>query len=125
MPNDIIITPKAFAIIALATVGNEVAGFLMQIPEQLLIEAKSRAVNFAFQYGAIAIGQVASGSKFVDPTAPAKLFVKGFESLTAAATPEEAASRGTIAAAILVLSSLSSKDPNASLTFGGFLIVLV
>jgi hypothetical protein len=30
--------------------------------------------------------------------------------------PEEAASRGTIAAALLVLSSLSSKDPNASLT---------
>ena len=124
MPNNLIITPKAFAIILLASAGKEVGSFMIQLPEQLLIEAQSRAVNFGIQYGAIAIGQAVVGSKFVDPTAPAKLFVQGFESLTNASSPEEAASRGTIAAAVLILSSLSSEDPNASLTFGGFLLVL-
>ena len=124
MPNNLIITPKAFAIILLASAGKEVGSFMIQLPEQLLIEAQSRAVNFGIQYGAMAIGQAVVGSKFVDPTAPAKLFVQGFESLTNASSPEEAASRGTIAAAVLILSSLSSEDPNASLTFGGFLLVL-
>ena len=124
MPNNLIITPKALAIILLASVGKEVGSFMIQLPEQLLIEAQSRAVNFGIQYGAMAIGQAVVGSKFVDPTAPAKLFVQGVESLTNASTPEEAASRGTIAAAVLILSSLSSEDPNASLTFGGFLIML-
>jgi hypothetical protein len=88
MPN-IPITPKTYMIILVATATNEVTGFMIKVSEQLIIEAQSRAVNFAFQYGAMAIGQAASGSKFVDPTAPAKLFVKGFESLTTAATPEE------------------------------------
>lgn len=73
----------------------------------------------------MAVGQCAVGSKFVDPVAPGKLFLQGVESLTTASTPEEATSRGTVAAAVLILSSLSSKDPNASLTFGGFLIVLI
>lgn len=81
-------------------------------------------MNFGIQYGAIAIGQAAVGSKFIDPGAPAKLFGQGVESLTTASSPEEAASRGTIAAAVLIISSLSSKDPNASLAFGGFLLVL-
>lgn len=124
MPNTII-TPKAFAIILLASAGKEAASFMIQLPEQLLIEAQSRAVNFAIQYGAMAIGQCVVGSKFVDPTGPGQLFVQGVESLTTASSPEEAASKGTIAAAALILSSLSSKDPNASLTFGGFLIVFV
>ena len=115
MPNNIIITPKALAIIILASAGKEVGSFLIQLPEQLLIEAQSRVINFGIQYGAIAIGQAAIGSKFVDPVAPAKLFVQGVESLTTASSPEEAASRGTIAAAVLILSSLSSEDPNASL----------
>lgn len=124
MPNNIIITPKALAIILLASAGKEVGSFIIQLPEQLLIEAQSRAVNFGIQYGAIAIGQAVVGSKFVNPTAPAELFVQGFESLTTASSPEEAATRGTIAAAVLILSSVSSEDPNASLTFGGFLVVL-
>jgi hypothetical protein len=124
MPNNLIITPKAFAIILIASAGKEVGSFMIQLPEQLLMEAQSRAVNFGIQYGAMAIGQAVVGSKFVDPTAPAKLFVQGVESLTNASSPEEAASRGTIAAAVLILSSLSSEDPNASLTFGGFLLVL-
>ena len=34
MPNTTI-KPKAFASIALATAGSEVAGFLIQVPEQL------------------------------------------------------------------------------------------
>ena len=124
MPNNLIITPKALAIILLASAGKEVGSFMIQLPEQLLIEAQSRAMNFGIQYGAIAIGQAVAGSKFVDPTAPAKLFGQGLESLITASSPEEAASRGTIAAGVLILSSLSSEDPNASLTFGGFLLVL-
>jgi hypothetical protein len=124
MPNNLIITPRAFAIILIASAGKEVGGFIIQLPEQLLIEAQSRAFNFGIQYGAMAIGQAVVGSKFVDPTAPAKLFVQGVESLTSASSPEEAANRGTIAATVLILSSLSSEDPNASLTFGGFLLVL-
>lgn len=124
MPNNIIITPKAFAIIFLVSAGKEVGSFIIQLPEQLLIEVQSRAMNLGIQYGAIAIGQAVAGSKFVDPTAPAKLFAKGFESLTTASSPEKAATRGTVAAAVLILSSLSSEDPNASLTFGGFLLIL-
>ena len=119
------ITPRTYMIILVATATKEVASFMINVSDQLIIEAQSRAINFAIQYGAMAVGQCAVGSKFVDPTAPGKLFVKGFESLTTASTPEEAASRGTVAAAVLILSSLSSKDPNASLTFGGFLIVLI
>ena len=95
MPNNLIITPKALVIILLASAGKEVGGFMVQLPEQLLMEIQSRAVNFGIQYGAIAIGQAVVGSKFVDPAAPARLFVQGVESLN-----------------------------NASLTFGGFLIVL-
>jgi hypothetical protein len=125
MPNNIIITPQALAIIFIASAGKEVASFMIQLPEQLLLEAQSRALNFGIQYGTMPIGQAAVGSKFVDPTAPAKLFVQGVESLTNASSPEEAASRGTIAAAVLILSSLSSEDPNVSLAFGGFLLVLV
>jgi hypothetical protein len=125
MPNTPIITPKALAIILLANAGQEVGSFIVQIPEQLLIEAQSRAINFGIQYGAMAIGQAAIGSKFVDPTAPAKLFSQGFESLLVASTPEEAASRGTIAAATLILSAASSGDPNVSMAFGGFLLLLV
>ena len=48
MPN-IILTPKAFAIILLASAGREATSFMIQLPEQLLIEAQSRAVNFAIQ----------------------------------------------------------------------------
>ena len=39
MPNAPIITPKALAIILLANTGQEVGSFIVQIPEQLLIEA--------------------------------------------------------------------------------------
>ena len=122
MPQNIpIIPPRAFAIILLATAGHEVSSFVFQLPEQLLMEAQSRAANFAIQYGAIAIGQAAAGSKFVDPVGPVSLFAQGVESLTSASTPEEAASRGIVVASVLILSGLSSADPNASLTFGGFL----
>ena len=37
------------------------------------MEAQSKAVNLAIQYGAMAIGQSVVGSKFVDPTGPGKL----------------------------------------------------
>ena len=121
MPNNIIITPKALAVILLASFGQEVGSFVVQIPEQLLIEAQSRMMNFGIQYGTIAIGQAVIGSKFADPAAPAKLFVQGFESLASASTPEEAASRGTLAATVLILSSVSSGNPNVSLTFGAVL----
>lgn len=77
MPNNLIITPKALAIILIASAGKEVGSFMIQLPEQLLIEAQSRAVNFGIQCGAMAIAQAVVESKFVDPTAPAKLFVQG------------------------------------------------
>ena len=66
MPNRII-SPKAFTIILLASAGKEMASFMIQLPEQLLMEAQTRAVNFGIQYGAMAIGQSVGGSKFVDP----------------------------------------------------------
>ena len=84
---NIIITPKAFAIILLASAGREVSSFIIQPSKQLLIEAQSRAVNFAIQYGAMAIGQSVVGCKSVDPTGPGKLFVQGLESLTIASSP--------------------------------------
>ena len=124
MPNMPIILPKTFAIILLASAGNEVSSFMTQLPEELLIEAQRRAVNFGIQYGAIAIGQAAVGSRFVDPCAPKQLFLQGLESLATASSPVEAATKGTITASLLVLSSAASADPNASLTFGGFLLVL-
>ena len=122
---EIINTPRAFAVIILASAGQEVASFLIHLPEQLLVEAQNRIVNLAIQYGSIAIGQAAVGSKVINPTAPAKLFLEGVESLATASTPEEAVSRGSVAAGVLILSSLSSQNPNASLTFGAFLLVLV
>ena len=44
MPNTPIITPRTFAIILLASSGKEVSSFMIQLPEQLLIEAQRRAV---------------------------------------------------------------------------------
>lgn len=49
--------------------------------------------------------------------------MQGVESLITTPSPQGAASRGTIAATVLILSSLSSEDPNTSLTFGGFLLI--
>ena len=46
MPNNIIITPKALAIMLLASAGKEVGGFMGQLPEQLLMKIQSRAINF-------------------------------------------------------------------------------
>ena len=40
MPNIPVITPKAFAIILLASAGSEVSSFMIQVPEQLLMEAQ-------------------------------------------------------------------------------------
>lgn len=124
MPNPVI-TPRAFAVILLASIGKDVSAFVVQIPEHLLIKVQAQVVNFGIQYGAIAIGQAAVGSQFVDPYGPKRLFLQGVESLSTAKTPEEAASRGMVAAAVLLFSGLSAEDPNASLTFGGFLIILV
>lgn len=124
MPNNLIVNPKALAIILLANAGQEVCGFIVQLPEQLLIEASSRVSNFAIQYGMIAIGQTVVGSKFIDPVAPVQLFAQGIKSLSEARTPEEAISRGTIGAAILICSGVASKDQDASLTFAGFLVVV-
>ena len=38
MPNHIIIPPKALAILFLASAGKEVCTFIIQLPDQLLIE---------------------------------------------------------------------------------------
>ena len=56
MSNNILITPKALAIIILASALKEVCSFIIQLPEQLILEIQTRAVNFGIQYGAIAIG---------------------------------------------------------------------
>ena len=45
MPTNIIVTPKALALVVLVSTGREVASFMIQLPEQLLIEAQSRAVE--------------------------------------------------------------------------------
>ena len=37
MPNTIIITPKALAIIVLASAGKEVGSFIIQLPNQLVV----------------------------------------------------------------------------------------
>ena len=70
------------AIILLASFGQEVGAWLVQIPEQLMMEIQSRTINLGIQYGAIAVGQAVAGSRFVDLAAPVKLFEQGFESLT-------------------------------------------
>ena len=72
----------------------------LNIPEQLISAAQERGFNFAIQYGTAAIVQSAIGSKGfgsegVDPCGPAKLLLKGMESLATANTPEEAAQKGT------------------------------
>ena len=55
MPNHII-DPKTLAIILLASTGlRDVSSFVIQIPEQLLAELKTRGVNMLFQYGAVAV----------------------------------------------------------------------
>ena len=89
------------------------------------MEAQKRASNLVIQYSAFAIGQAAVGSHFVDPFAPKEFFLKSVEELTTTSSPEEAFAKGTVAAATIILSAAASADPNASLTFGGFLIVLV
>jgi len=100
MLNSIIIIPRAFLFILLVAANKKVGGFLVHIPQQLLLEAQSRAIDFGIQYGAMAIGQGIAGSKFIDPAAPTKLFGQGIESLSTTSSPQEAASRGTIAAAV-------------------------
>lgn len=131
MPNNIIITPKTFAVIVLASLGREVGCFVVQLPEQLLLQAQEKAmsatvrmgINMGIQYGAVAVGDAVARSN-VDLAAPSKYFLHSLEALATASTPQEAANRGVVAAAVLILSGVSSADPNASLTFGGFLLVL-
>ena len=64
------------------------------------------------------------GSTFVDTFALKQLFLEGLESLATASSPAEAASKGTVTAAELILLGAASADPNASLTFSGFLLLL-
>jgi hypothetical protein len=75
------------------------------------------------KYAAIAIGQCVVGSS-VNSMAPGKLFLQGVASLATASTPIEAATKESTATAVLIISSVASEDVNASLTFGGFLIIL-
>ena len=123
MTDILIIPPKTLAVIFLAALGQDVAGFVIQMNEQLLIEVQSRALNFAIQYETIAVALSVVGAKFVDPTGPAKLFAEGWESLSTASNPEEAISGGTIAVTALFMAGASSKDANASASFAGFLMV--
>jgi len=120
-----VIASKELAIIFLASIGHEVSSLLLPIPPQLSVELQTRLTNFGIQYATIAAAQVVSEAKFINPLGPSELLYKGMVALATASTVEEAASRGIIAAAVLVMSGLATNDPNTSLTFGGFLIVLV
>lgn len=119
-----IITPRTYAVIFLASLGHEVSGFLTPLPAQLLAQAQERAFNFCFQYGALAASQATLGSPF-DPMSPAKLFKESAISIMTASTPEEAASRGTVALGVLILSGVSTETPNASLAYGAFLAIIL
>lgn len=112
MPNPVI-TPRALAVVLLASLGSEVsevASFLIVLPEQLLIEAQQRAIAFAqqkganlgLQYATRAVSQAVGGSN-VDPLGPTKLFIQGLEALNNASSVEEAANKGTVALGALIL----------------------
>jgi hypothetical protein len=104
---------------------NEVGGFLVQLPEQLLLDVESRLINFGIQYVGLAITQSVVGSRFPDSLSSAKVFVEGVDTLSTALTPEKAISRGSAALGILILSGFSAEDSSVSLTFAGFLAVLI
>lgn len=131
MPQD----AQTFCFLYLVTIGaiQEVAGYVVpivaiapKIPEMLLHEAGQRAFHFGIQYGTIAIGQAVAGDGIntIDVNAPLVLAKHGMESLASASSPAEAATRGTIALATIVLSGVSTGDPNVSMAFGSFIVVL-
>jgi hypothetical protein len=97
-----------------------------KIPEMLLHEARQWAFHFGIQYGAIAIGQAVAGDGIntLDVNAPLVLAKHGMESLASASSPAEVATRGTIALATIIVSGVSTRDPNVSMAFGSFIVVL-
>lgn len=73
----------------------------------------------------MAAGQAVAGSHMTDLHTPAKLFQEGFQSMAIGSTSEETAAKGSVAAAVLLLSRISSSNPNTSLAYGGFLLILL
>lgn len=122
------IPPRIYGIVLLSVLGHSVTGFLTPIPEQLLVQLKEesmrRAFNLCFQYGALAACQATVSSPF-DPVGPAKLLKDSAISIMTASTPEEAASKGTVALGVLILSGASTETPNASLAYGAFLAIIL
>lgn len=90
-----VITQKQFAVILLATLGQEAYGLMTQIPEALLIEAKNRAINLGIQYSTIIAASNAVDTA-VDVFAPTKLFQEGWAVLENASTFTEQAELGLL-----------------------------
>lgn len=70
-----------------------------------------------FQYLGM-IGATTLANPFPNPNTPIELFQKGYATLATASSPDEAASRGMVAGAAILLSAASSSDTNTSLAFG-------
>lgn len=71
MPNNIIITPKTFAVIVLASLGREVGCFVVQLPEQLLLQAQEKAMSATVRMKLIwefSMEQLRSGMPLLGPT---------------------------------------------------------
>ena len=93
MPNPI--TPRSFGIIMLASMGKDVAGFALLIPEALLIVAKEHAKNYGLQFISLTVGSTIAGGS-VDPIEGIELINRGAISLMTASTVEEATARGSM-----------------------------
>lgn len=127
MPNTI--NPKTFATIVLLTITKDATGFIVQIPEALLAVAQQKAVIFGTNLlvqggtgGTIAAGSVIKGAP--DPMAPVNLIKDGWYYLESAETVRQMHERGTVSAALLIISGVSAESPNASAAFGALLLAL-
>ena len=118
-----IITPQQFAIILLASTVKDTAGFIIQIPEALLAEAKARAINLAMQYGTIAAAQTSVGAA-LDLNSPQQLFLNGWEVMKNADTVAEQTELGLVASALIILSGESTSSTNASIAYGALVVAL-
>ena len=132
MPDYHIMSPKAFGIVLLAVAGQEVTALVQQLPEILLQVARQKAaeeftsgrlLNYGIQYTALALTLDPPGH--LNLCVPANLASQGMQSIANSSTPQEAASKLTIAAATLILGSVSANDPSTSVAYGTFLAALI
>lgn len=123
MPNNFNVNPRAYAIVAVVSIGTDVAGMVVKIPEQLLAELQLRAANFGVQYATIAIGQTIA-QKVVNVEAPVLLFQKGMDSLATATDPLDASAKGCVAIGALMFSGIASKDAQSSAAWAAFILAV-